>query len=115
MEPAAIQIIDLWHLLAGFIGAFGNQVLYWGARARAPKRSLNRRMMPISVAYIVTGAGVGFIVGVEFDVLILALGSGATWPETIKAIDAARTVGVLVAQKVRGPRDGPSAAVGPVR
>ena len=92
-----IQQLEPWllYVLAGLIGAFGNQVVYWGNRLRRRDAVINYRMVPISIAYIGTGGGVGWVVGVEIESLLMVLGSGAFWPETLKALDAARNVGML--------------------
>ena len=86
-----VGLIHLWHLLAGLLGASGNQVIYWGNRLRRPDLPINRRMIPISAAYIITGGGVGFFVGVStgesMELVLLSLGSGAFWPETLKALE----------------------------
>ena len=100
-----IQIVHVWFLLAGLVGAFGNQVVYWGNRVRRSDTSINRRMFPISVAYVGTGGAVGFFVGVESGLYLLSLGSGAFWPETLKALDAARSVSTIIKRRLQGEDD----------
>ena len=105
----SVELLHLWHLLAGIVGAFGNQVIYWGNRLRRPDLPMNRRMIPISVAYVATGGGIGFFVGVStgqsMDLILLSLGSGAFWPETLKALDAARRVTLRLKQKIEDSGD----------
>ena len=108
MDDGSILLADLWHLLAGLLGAFGNQVLYWRERLAGRKRAADRRMVPVFVAYVVTGGGVGFFVGVEGNAYLLALGAGAFWPETLKSLNAARRVGTIAWRRWRDggkPRD----------
>lgn len=93
------------HLVAGAVGAFGNQVLYWGNRVRIRNHDINRRMIPISVAYVCTGAGVGCFVGIETVQILWALSAGAFWPETLKALDGARNVSAKVAERMKIGRD----------
>jgi hypothetical protein len=94
-----IDSFDIWPLVAGLVGAFGNQLLYWGNRLRRRSEELNLRMVPYSILYVLTGGGVGFFVGVEGDVLLLSLGSGAFWPATVKAIDAARRASAMAVER----------------
>lgn len=110
-----VELFQAWHLVAGLVGAFGNQVVYWGNRLRRPDLPINRRMFPVSAAYVATGGAVGFFVGVESEVLLLSLGSGAFWPETLKALDAARNVAAIVKRRLdgmAGPSDPSSAEPG---
>ena len=97
-----IGLVDTWYLLAGLVGASGNQVVYWGNRLRRPNIPINRRMIPVSGFYILTGGGVGFFVGVDTVSALLALGSGAAWPETLKALDAARKVASIAKDRLGG-------------
>lgn len=109
---AMVELDHLWHLLAGLTGAFGNQVLYW----RVASREISGRRVFVSVSYVIVGAGLGFFVGVSslgfVGSHLLALGAGYCWPETVKAIDAAKNVPMLVMQRLRraGASCGPDPA-----
>ena len=79
------------HGLAGFIGAMGHQVLYWGNRLRS-STPLNTRVLVFSVFYVITGSGVGHFVGVDGGSSLIALGAGFGWPVFIQSINAAKQI-----------------------
>jgi hypothetical protein len=79
------------HGLAGFIGAGGHQVLYWGNRLRS-SGSLRLRVIIYSLLYTVTGSGVGHFVGSDGGSALLALGAGFGWPAFIQSINAAKQI-----------------------
>ncbi len=79
------------HGLAGFIGAMGHQVLYWGNRLRGSTQ-LKKRVLVFSVFYVVTGSGVGHFVGVDGGSSLIALGAGFGWPVFIQSINAAKQI-----------------------
>ena len=80
------------HALAGLVGAFGHQVVYWGNRVRRNDFELKFRVLFYSLLYVVTGSGVGHFVGVDGGTSLLALGAGFTWPAFIHSIDAAKQI-----------------------
>lgn len=80
------------HGLAGFIGAGGHQVLYWGNRLRSAS-NLRLRVLVFSLLYAVTGSGVGHFVGSDGGSTLLALGAGFGWPAFIQSINAAKQIG----------------------
>jgi hypothetical protein len=93
------------HGLAGFIGAGGHQVLYWGNRLRS-SGNLRLRVLIFSVLYAVTGSGVGHFVGTDGGSALLALGAGFGWPAFIQSINAAKQIG----QRFFGNGSGEAAA-----
>lgn len=80
------------HGLAGFIGAGGHQVLYWGNRLRS-SGDLRLRVIIFSLLYALTGSGVGHFVGSDGGSALLALGAGFGWPAFIQSINAAKQIG----------------------
>ena len=100
MEGTPFEIANMGYLTAGAVGAFGNQVLYWGyilrSRTRRPKSWKNKIpfwAFTLSAFYVVTGAGVGFFCGVDLESHLLALGAGGLWPQAVKALG---DVGLLI-------------------
>ncbi len=93
------------HGLAGFIGAGGHQVLYWGNRLRGSGK-LRLRVLIFSLLYAVTGSGVGHFVGTDGGSALLALGAGFGWPAFIQSINAAKQIG----QRFFGGEGGDAAA-----
>ncbi len=99
-----VEQSDLWFVLAGFLGAFGNQLLYWRSVV-SRRRQVHAWMVVASVLYLPTGGGVGFFTGLEFESLLLALGVGGGWPTALKAMNDARLI-AAAARKKLGLDDG---------
>lgn len=94
-----IEVTHLWFLAAGALGAFGNQLLYW-RNVWSRRRDIRGWMVPVSVLYVLTGAGIGFFAGVDFDSHLLALGTGGAWPTALKAMNDVRLYADAVRQKL---------------
>lgn len=101
MQPEGYQLVDAWYLVAGAVGALGNQVLYWRRLLRARKTKVDGRKVFLSSMYVLTGGAVGFFVGTSTSFPVLAMGSGATWPATLRSIQAARHVGKTASKQIK--------------
>ena len=87
--------------LAGGVGAFGNQLLYWRNVLRVQNREVNRWMIPISLIYVITGALIGFIINLDYPgEYLFCLGGGAAWPTLLKSMDDVRQFAVAFRRKL---------------
>ncbi len=87
--------------LAGFVGAFGNQLLYWRRILRVRDRQINPKMIFISIFYVLTGGGVGFFIGKDYpNSYMFMLGGGAAWPTLLKSMDDVRQFAKAVQNKL---------------
>lgn len=99
-----VEQSDLWFLVAGAVGAFGNQLLYW-RNVVSRRRQVHAMMVAFSILYLATGGGIGFFAGQEFDSRVLALGVGGGWPTALKAMNDTRLI-AAAARKKLGLDDG---------
>ena len=99
--PVVMQVeqSDLWFVLAGVVGAFGNQLLYW-RNVVSRRRQVHAWMVAVSILYLLTGGGVGFFAGLDFDSHLLALGVGGGWPAALKAMNDARLIAAAARSKL---------------
>lgn len=99
-----VEILENKYFLsitAGSLGAFGNQLLYWRGVLRIRNREINRRMILISIFYILTGGGIGFFIGLDYpDSYLFMLGGGATWPTLLKSMNDVRVFAKAVQEKL---------------
>lgn len=100
MQAEGYQLVDAWYLIAGAVGALGNQVLYWRRLLRTRRTKIDGRKFFLSSMYVLTGGGVGFFVGASTGFPVLAMGSGAAWPATLRSIQAARHVGKIASNQI---------------
>ena len=94
-----VEQSDLWFLVAGAVGAFGNQLLYW-RNVVSRRRQVHAWMVTVSILYLPTGGGVGFFTGLEYESLLLALGVGGGWPTALKAMNDARLIAAAARNKL---------------
>ena len=88
-------------LCAGCTGAFGNQLLYWRGVLKVRDRVINRRMIFVSVAYVITGTAVGFFVGLDYpDSKLFILATSAVWPTLLKSVNDVRLLKNAIQQKL---------------
>ena len=97
----------LLSVLAGGTGALGNQLLYWRNVLKVQKREINRRMIPISLFYVITGALIGFIINLDYpEKYLFCLGGGAAWPTLLKSMDDVRQFALAFRKKLGIAEDG---------
>ena len=104
---ATVDNLALMGILAGGVGALGNQLLYWRNVLKVQNRKINRRMIPISLIYVITGGGVGFFINLDYpEQYLFCLGGGGAWPTLLKSMDDVRQFAAAFRQKLGLVEDG---------
>ena len=82
-------------------------MLYWRNVVRVQNREINRRMILISLFYVITGALIGFFIHLDYpESYLFKVGGGAAWPTLLKSMDDVRKFAVAVQQKLGIAGDG---------